>query len=37
MPDNQYFTKVERIPENREADVRPHPCFRASLGRFVIY
>jgi cytochrome b561 len=35
--DNQYFTKAERIPENKGADVRPHPCFRASPGRFVIY
>jgi hypothetical protein len=35
--DNQYFTKVERIPENRGAGVRPHPRFRASPGRFVIY
>ena len=32
--DYQYFTKVIRIPENRGAGVRPHPCFRASLGFF---
>jgi hypothetical protein len=23
--------KLKRIPENRDAGVRPHPCFRACL------
>jgi hypothetical protein len=29
--------KVKRIPENRGADVRPLPYFRASTSYFVIY
>ena len=36
---NQYFTKVEGIPEDRGTGARrgQHPSLRASLGRFVIY
>jgi hypothetical protein len=34
---NQYFTKVEKVPENRGAGVRPLPYFRASTSYFVIY
>jgi hypothetical protein len=35
----QYFTKRERIPENRGAGLfgRPLPYFRASSSHFVIY
>jgi hypothetical protein len=32
----RHFTKGEKIAENSGAGVRPHRCFRAFPGRFVI-
>jgi hypothetical protein len=33
----QYFTKVEKLPENRGAGACPLPYFRAFISHFVIY